>query len=86
MSLALITTAIAAGHELETDDAALAAAKVADDAAKVALTSAAQSLHDDLVANGPEVLIDSTKTPPTVTLYQSVDPGSYSATAVRVAS
>ncbi len=86
MSLALITSALDAGHEVETDDAALAAAKAADDAAKATLTKAAQDLHDDLAANGSEVTVDTSTSPPTVMLYQPVDPGSYSATAVRVAT
>jgi hypothetical protein len=85
MSLALITAALNAGHDVTTDDAALAAAQATDTAAKAALTKAAQAVHDDLTANGPEVTIDPGP-PVVVTLYQPIDPGSYSATPVRVAT
>lgn len=88
MSLALIQAAIQAGHDKDTDDAALVAAQTADAAAATALTKAAQDLHDALAAlpNKEELYIDSSTTPPTYYVYAAVDPGSYSATVIPVAT
>ena len=53
--------------------------------ARQTLTLANQALHDDLAANGPAYTLDETVTPPVLTVYQAVDPDTYSATVIRPA-
>lgn len=95
MSLALIKGALDAGHEKEVDDAAVVAAKKAEADAEAVdalalekLKAAALALHDDLAAlpKKMEVVIDTSSDPWTVTLYQPVDPDSYSATVIPIAT
>jgi len=57
-TLALINTAIAAQGPASAASAAIQAALAAD-----------QALNSDLTANGSAVVVDTTKTPPAVTLY-----------------
>jgi hypothetical protein len=67
---------------IEADQAALTrdqATKTADDAVGV---SANQAVHDDLAVNGAFATV-SASTPPIVTVYTAVDPGSYSAAVIR---
>lgn len=56
------------------------------EAARNTLVAANQALHDDLAANGPAVLVDSSTTPPTVVMYVANDPDTYTATPIRVAA
>lgn len=67
-----------------TTDAQAAAQALRD--AALALQQANQTLHDDLDANGPCVVIDDTASPPTVLLYTAADPDSYAVTEIRVAA
>jgi hypothetical protein len=82
----LIDAALAAkdAWEQATSDAGAAVQALQD--ATAALKTANQALHDDLAANGPAVVVDSTITPPIVTLYTPVEPDSFAATEIRVAA
>jgi hypothetical protein len=81
----LIDAALAAQADYDAAKQGAATAQARLAAAQQMLSQANQALHDDLDANGPAVTIDDSSSPPVVTVYQAVDPDTYSATEIRVA-
>jgi len=82
----LIQQALAAQEEFQAASDNMAQATGRLQAARDALVLANQRLHDDLAANGPAVVVDSSTTPATVTMYSAVDPDSWLARPIRVAA
>jgi hypothetical protein len=82
----LIDAALQAQSDYDQAVADLALATAKKQAAAKVLSDANQALHDDLAANGPAAVYDDTQTPPVITVYQAVDPDSYSATEIRIAA
>ena len=81
----LIEAALQAQADFDTASQNLQAASSALQTAQANLTAANQALHDDLATNGPAVIVDSSMSPPTVTLYTAVDPDSWVSKEIRVA-
>ena len=81
----LIDAALAAKSTYDQASATMSSSTAALNQAKTDLEAANQALHDDLADNGARCVIDTTTTPPTVTVYTAADPDSYTATPVPVA-
>jgi hypothetical protein len=67
-------------------DTAFANTKATTDALRTAndtLVAAKQALHDDLAQNGMYGHLDTSVSPPTLTLYTAADPDSFTATPIR---
>ena len=82
----LISAALAARDEFESASLALEAATARLQTAKDNLTAANLQLHDDLAANGPACVVDTSTQPATVTMYSASDPDTWIATPIRVAA
>jgi hypothetical protein len=82
----LIDAALAAKTAFDQAQAAMQQAGADLQAAQDNLTAANQALHDDLSANGPCVVVDTTTTPATCIMYSALDPDTYLATEIRVAA